>query len=64
MVYEGAGAACADSIHPLINTAGEVNDLGILAAQFNGYVSLGRVVLKGGSHGYHLLDKGGLQMGG
>lgn len=64
LVDKGPGAARADSVHALVDTAGKVNDLGVLAAQLDGHVRLRRVVLQGGSHSHHLLDKGNFQMGG
>ena len=57
LVDEGAGAACADAVHPLLQSAPEIDDLGVLAAQFNGHVGLGRDGLQCGSDGHHLLHE-------
>ena len=37
--------------------AGKIDDLGVLAAQFNGHVGLGRDGLQCGSDGHHLLHE-------
>ena len=57
LVDEGAGAACADAVHPLLQSAPEIDDLGVLAAQFNGHVGLGRDGLQCGGDGHHLLHE-------
>ena len=57
LVNEGASAAGADAVHPLLQAAGEINDLGILAAQFDGHIGLGRGMLQRGGNRHHLLDK-------
>ena len=58
LVDEGTGTACADSVHTLFNIAAfEVDDLGILAAKLDGYVSLGCNLLKGSGDCDNLLDK-------
>ena len=62
LVDKGSRASRAYSIHALVDAAGEVDDLGVLAAQLDGHIGLGRVVLKRGGHGHHLLDEGNLQM--
>ena len=61
LVDEGAGSAGADTVHPLLQPAGEVNDLGILAPQLNGHIRLGIEGLQGGGHRHHLLDKANVQ---
>ena len=61
LVDEGAGAAGADTVHSLLDAAGEVDDLGVLAAQLDGYVGLRRIVLQRGGHGDYLLNEGNLQ---
>ena len=40
LVDKRAGAARADTVHPLLQSAGEIEDLRILAAQFNGDIRL------------------------
>ena len=40
LVDKRAGAARADTVHPLLQPAGEIEDLRILAAQFNGDIRL------------------------
>ena len=57
LVDEGASAACADAVHPLLQPAPEIDDLGVLAAQFNGHVGLGRDGLQCGGDGHHLLHE-------
>ena len=57
LVDEGAGAACADAVHPLLQSAPEINNLGVLAAQLNGHVGLRRDGLQCGSDGHHLLHE-------
>ena len=53
----------ADAVHALLDVAPlKVDDLGVLAAQFNGYVRLGGVVLQCRGNGDDLLDKGDFQM--
>ena len=61
LVDKGAGAAGAHAVHPLLQTAGEVDDLGILAAQFDGHVRLGIALFQRRSHRHHLLHKGNVQ---
>ena len=57
LVDEGAGAACADAVHPLIQSAPEINDFGVLTAQLNGHIGLGRDGLQCGSDGHYLLHE-------
>ena len=57
LVDEGAGAACADAVHPFFQSAPEINNLGVLAAQLNGHVGLRRDGLQCGSDGHHLLHE-------
>ena len=57
LVDEGAGAAGADAVHPFLQTSPEINNLGVLAAQLNGHVGLGRHGLQCGSHGHHFLHE-------
>ena len=48
-----------DSVHALFDiSAFKINDLGVLAAQFNGNVCLGRIVLERRGNRDDLLDKG------
>ncbi len=62
LVDERAGAAGADAVHPLIDAAGEIDDLGVLAAQLDRHVRLRRIILQGGRHGDDLLNEGDVQM--
>ena len=57
LVDEGAGAAGADAVHPFFQPAPEIDDLGVLAAQLNGHVGLGRDGLQCGGDGHHLLHE-------
>ena len=57
LVDEGAGAACADAVHPLLQRAAEKDDFGVLAAQFDHHVRVGRDGLQCGSDGHHLLHE-------
>ena len=57
LVDKGAGAAGADAVHALLQTALEVDDLGVLAAQLYGHIGLGRGKLQGGGYRHHLLHK-------
>ena len=45
LIDERAGSAGADAVHPLLDAVGKVDDLGVLAAKFDGYVCLWLVVL-------------------
>ncbi len=57
LVNERAGAPGTDAVHPFFQPAPEINDLGVLAAQLNGHVGLGRDGLQCGSDGHHLLHE-------
>ena len=57
LVNKGAGAACAGTVHALLDAVVKVDDLSVLAAKLNDHVSLGDVGLHGGLGGNHLLDK-------
>ena len=61
LVDEGAGAAGADAVHPLFQAAPEVDDLGILTAQLNGYVGLRGGVFQRRGHCHHFLNEGNVQ---
>ncbi len=61
LVNEGSRTAGADAVHPLFQTALEVDNLGVLAAQLNGNVRLGIAAPQGSGHRHHLLHKGNLQ---
>ena len=61
LVDEGAGAAGADAVHAFLQAALEIDDLGILAAQLDGHVGLGRHMVQGGGYGHHLLDEADVQ---
>ena len=64
LVDEGPGTAGTYAVHTLVNSAGEIDDLGILTAKLNGNIGLWGIILKGGSHGYDLLGKGHIQVSG
>ena len=57
LVDEGAGAARAGAVHALLDARIEVDDLGVLAAQFDGDVGLRDEGLHGALGGDDLLDK-------
>ena len=57
LVDKRAGAACADSVHSLLETAAEVYDFGVLSAELYRYVCLRRELFKGGRNCRHLLHK-------
>ena len=61
LVDEGAGAAGANAVHPFLQAALEINDLGILAAQLDGHVRLRGCGFQGSGHRHHLLDKADIQ---
>ena len=61
LVDEGTGAAGAHAVHALLQPAGKVDDLGILAAQLNGHIRLGIAALQRRGDGHHLLHKGNVQ---
>ena len=60
LVDEGTGAAGTDAVHALVPSAGEVEDLGILTAQLDGYIGLGIPAVQALAHGDDFLDKGDL----
>ena len=57
LVDKGSGAPGAHAVHALLEGAGEINDLRVLAAQLDGHVSLRRGDFQGGGHGHHLLHE-------
>ena len=57
LVDEGAGAAGAGAVHPLLQGAAEEDDLGVLAAQLDDGVGVGDVSVDGGGGGVHLLHE-------
>ncbi len=44
MVNKRAGPPGADSVHPLIDTTGEINNFSIFSAEFDGDIGLGSKV--------------------
>ena len=58
LVDKRAGAAGADAVHALFEPAFEVDDLGILAAEFDGDIHLRRDALERLRDGDDLLHKG------
>ena len=58
LVDEGAGAAGANTVHALFQTAVKINDLGVFAAQFDGHIGLGSHLLQGRGYCNHFLYKG------
>ena len=57
LVDKGAGTAGTDAVHALLQTALEIDDFGVLAAQLYGHVCLRRGKLQGGGDCHHLLHK-------
>ena len=63
LVDKGTGTAGTDTVHTLLHiSAFKIDDLCVLAAELDGYVRLGSVVLQGCGYGDNLLDKGNAQM--
>ena len=61
LVNKRAGASGAHTIHPLVQAAPEIDDLGVLAAKLNGHIGLGGCELQSRGHRHDLLHKGDLQ---
>ena len=61
LVDERSGASGADAVHPLVKTALEIYDLGVLAAELDGDVGLRIIFHYGVRHGNDLLRKGDAQ---
>ena len=57
LIDKRSGASCTDSVHPLINAVGKVNNFCILAAQFDGDIGMRGVILKCSGDGDNLLHK-------
>ena len=57
LVDKGAGTSGADTVHPLFQSSGKVDDLGILTAQLDGYIRLGSGRLQSCRHSHHFLNK-------
>ena len=57
LVDEGAGAACAGTVHALLDAVVKVDDLGILAAELDGAVGLGDELLDRALGGDDLLHE-------
>ena len=63
LVDKGARAPGADPVHPLFHVSAlEINNLGILAAKFDGDVGLRRIRLQGARHGDDFLHEGHVQV--
>ena len=59
LIDKGAGSACTDSVHTLLNVSVfKINDLCVLAAKLNRYISFRRKVFQRSRYGNYLLDKG------
>ena len=58
MVDKGTGAARTSTIHPLIQTAAEKDNLGILPAQLYNHIRIWRIVPHRFRGGKDLLHKG------
>ena len=58
LVNERTGAAGAESVHALVDTAGEIYDFGIFPAQLDGDVTLRCIVLQGGGYRHNFLHEG------
>ena len=61
LVDEGAGTSGADTVHPLLQTALEIDDLGILAAKLDGHIGLRSHRFQGRGHRHDLLHKVNIQ---
>ena len=57
LVDKGAGAAGADAVHPLLQTALKIDDFRVLAAQFDGHIGLRGNAFQGGGNRHDLLNK-------
>ena len=57
LVNKGTGSSGAHAVHPFLQAAGEIDDLGILTPQLNGHVGLGGTSFQGSGHSHHLLNK-------
>ena len=55
LIDERAGTAGANTVHPFLQTAGEVDDFCILSAQFNCYIRLRVEEFQGRSYCHHFL---------
>ncbi len=64
LVDKRTGAPGAYPVHPLVYASGKIDDFGIFAAQFYGYVGLGGFGLERRGHGYHFLGERDGQMAG
>ena len=61
LVNKGTGAAGADTVHTLFQTALEIDDFSVFAAQLNGHIGLRCHMLQGGSNGHNFLHKRNFQ---
>ena len=61
LVDKGARAAGAYTVHPFLRGTGEVDDLGVLAAELNGDVRPGKACAQRGSDRNDFLHEGNLQ---
>ena len=61
LVDEGPGAAGTDAVHALLRRAGEVDDLGVLTAELDGDIRLGKACTQRRGHGDDLLHEGDFQ---
>ena len=57
LVDKGPSSPSANTVHPLLNTALEIGDLGVLASQFNGHIRLGNQGVNSHLSSHDLLDK-------
>ena len=58
LVDEGAGSSGAYTVHTLLHVSVfKINDFGVFAAQFDGHISLRRVMFQRGGYGNHFLDE-------
>ena len=58
LIDEGTGSACTDTIHSLVDTTLEINDLGILAAKLYSHIRIRTVSLQCCRNGHNLLTEG------
>ena len=61
LVNKGTGAAGTHAVHAFLQSAGKVDDLGILTAQLDGHIRLGVAALQRRGDGHHLLHERNVQ---
>ncbi|MNC12652.1 hypothetical protein D3C75_603760 [compost metagenome] len=58
LIDERSGTACTGGVHPLLNAAVQINDLGILSAKLNCCIALRNQLTDRFGAGNNLLNKG------